>query len=474
MKKYLALVLGVLFTLGFAVSAFAIHAEIPAETQAVVAKGATQIKLGGELRFRGEIKNNTDLDENSGVGENTDTSSAYDGRVRIRVQADVSKNTQGVIHLEGGNGLTGDTYTWGSGSTGTIADSGTATKGTSSFSEGKGYYGFGNGKRGDINILEAWIQHKFTSIPVGIKVGHMPLALGNKLFFDHSKFGDDAIVVFANPTKELHVALLTAKFLEGSSTSADDADAYVGLFVYSPSKGTSISGDVTMVDDKRFGGDLDPNDNGVHLYNYGLRADTAVGGLGIKADLELQGGKVKRETSEEKFKGFAYLVGLSYKVDPVKLSLDYAYGSGDDNSSDDKGKTFVNALGGSQHYTYVYEYRAASATSSNTSSNTGTGLANTQYIRLGVNGDLTKDLNLNVNLYRLRAVKAAVAAGYNYRAGTSKNIGSELDAKITYKLDKNLVYFVEGGYLWTGKFYDSATVAADDAYAVRHGITLNF
>ena len=449
MKKYLALVLGVLFTLGFAVSAFAIHAEIPAETQAVVAKGATNITLGGELRFRGEIKNNTDVDANNGATENTDTSSAYDGRVRIRVQADVSKNTQGVIHLEGGNGLTGDTYTWGSGSTGTIADSGTATKGTSSFSEGKGYYGFGNGKRGDINILEAWIQHKFTSIPVGIKVGHMPLALGNKLFFDHSKFGDDAILVFVDPVKELEIALLTIKINEANNTNGlhnnDDADAYVGLFVYSPSKGTSISGDVTMVDDKRFDGALGPNDNEVHLYNYGLRADTAVGGLGIKADLELQGGKVKGDTFEEKFKGFAYLVGLSYKVDPVKLSLDYAYGSGDDNSSDDKGKTFVNALGGSQHYTYVYEYRAASATSSNTSSNTGTGLANTQYIRLGVNGDLTKDLNLDVNLYRLRAVKAAVAAGYDYRAGTSKNIGSELDAKITYKLDKNLVYFVEGG-----------------------------
>jgi len=118
----------------------------------------------------------------------------------------------------------------------------------------------------------------------------------------------------------------------------------------------------------------------------------------------------------------------------------------------------------------LYDSRATNATGSQTQR----GIANTQYIRLGANGNLTKDLNLDVNLYRLRAVKAAVAAGYDYRAGTSKNIGSELDAKITYKLDKNLVYFVEGGYLWTGKFYDSATVAADDAYAVRHGITLNF
>ncbi|MDP3260151.1 MAG: hypothetical protein Q8M34_06160, partial [Thermodesulfovibrionales bacterium] len=70
MKKYLALVLGVLFTLGFAASAFAIHAEIPAETQAVVAKGTSQITLGGELRFRGELRNNTDLDKASGASEN--------------------------------------------------------------------------------------------------------------------------------------------------------------------------------------------------------------------------------------------------------------------------------------------------------------------------------------------------------------------------------------------------------------------
>ena len=75
MKKYLALVLGVLFTLGFAASAFAIHAEIPAETQAVVAKGSTQITMGGELRFRGELRNNTDLDKASGASENADTTS---------------------------------------------------------------------------------------------------------------------------------------------------------------------------------------------------------------------------------------------------------------------------------------------------------------------------------------------------------------------------------------------------------------
>ena len=53
MKKILAIILGTILVLGFAASAFAIHAEIPSETQSVVAKGSTQITLGGELRARG-------------------------------------------------------------------------------------------------------------------------------------------------------------------------------------------------------------------------------------------------------------------------------------------------------------------------------------------------------------------------------------------------------------------------------------
>src|SRR4030042_2228903 len=58
LKKYLALILGVLFVLSFAASAFAIHAEIPSETQAAVAKGSTQITLGGEIRVRGWYRDN--------------------------------------------------------------------------------------------------------------------------------------------------------------------------------------------------------------------------------------------------------------------------------------------------------------------------------------------------------------------------------------------------------------------------------
>src|SRR4030066_2142394 len=83
LKKYLALILGVLFVLSFAASAFAIHAEIPAETQAIVAKGSTQITLGGELRTRGWYRDNLE----GGLGVSTQSQAWWDQRVRLNIEA---------------------------------------------------------------------------------------------------------------------------------------------------------------------------------------------------------------------------------------------------------------------------------------------------------------------------------------------------------------------------------------------------
>src|SRR4030067_673405 len=136
MKKSFLIILSMLLVLGFAATVFAIHAEIPAETQSVVAKGTSQITLGGSIRFRGGTKE--DMDFNSDVA---DTSSSYDSRVRLSLDAQVSPKTVGRIQLESGDADTTDVYGWGA-----------------SGSDGEGTYGKGNGKRGDMRILEAWIQ----------------------------------------------------------------------------------------------------------------------------------------------------------------------------------------------------------------------------------------------------------------------------------------------------------------------------
>lgn len=465
MKKYLAVILGMLFVFGLTATAFAIHAEIPSETQSVVAKGTTQVKLDGQFRSRGEYRQNvSDFDDDKG-----DHNAAYDSRIQIGVEAQVTPNTTGYVKIEVGGSSSSNNYNWGASSAGA-----------------KGIYTAGETKQGAFNIIEGWILHKgsgLIGIPAGIKVGHMPLSLGNQLFFKHTIFGDDAIVLFMDPTKELHIAALTAKLSEGTTTVNDDANAYVGLFVYK-TKDFNVSGDVTYVNDQANGLSsataIVTAAKGTTLWNYGLRGDVTVAGLGIKADIEMQGGESKWDSGvrnstqtaagDIKHKGYAYLVGLSYKLDPVKLSLDYAYGSGDDNSTDTSNKTFVTALSDTNNYTYVYDYRAKAATGS-----TQTGIANTQYIKLGASAGLTKDLTAALDLYVLNAAKKkAITLGTATTKGDSKKIGTEVDVNIKYNVDKNLVYYVEGGYLFAGAFYDTAAKGADNAYAIRNGLALSF
>ena len=473
MKRYLALVAGLIFVLGFTAVAFAIHAEIPADTQAVVAKGTTQITLGGEIRARGEYRetdmNNdqrVDQDNNGQIGNRRDEDgSYYDARVRLSVDAQVTPNTKGFIQVEAGNGPTADNYGWG------YEGEDKQYKGA------KGIYNQGNAKKGQFNLLQAWILHKgegLLGVPAGVKVGHMPLALGNKLFFDHTKFGDDAIVFFVDPTKELHIGLLTAKFREGQTGLSDDANAYVALFTYK-GQGFNLSGDITYVDDQsntssgpRFD---DLNDNGkqdpgepylntdIHFWNFGLRGDIKLDPVTIRADVELQTGKiVNTGGAEPKFKGYAFLVGADMKVDPVTLTAEFAYGSGDNDPKDDKEKAFVTSLGADVHFTYIYEYSTQNACGKPFG-----GLCNTMYVKLGASAKPVKDLTASLNLFWLRANKVP--------AGGDKDIGIEIDPKIVYKIDKNLSYWVEGGYLMAGDFWGPN---ADDAYAIRHGIMLSF
>ncbi len=467
--------MGVVFVLGFAATAFAIHAEIPAETQATVAKGSTQVTIGGDIRIRGEMQQNTsDFDDNRGDHKNF-----YDQRIRLDVNAKVSPNTQGLIQIEAGGDPTASNvggssvWTWGNPGPNQI---------------NTGVYHEGENKRGDLRILQAWIMHTgsgILGIPAGVKVGHMPLSLGNALFFDHTLFGDDAVVFFADPTKELHVGVLTIKLREGSTILNDDSTAYVGLFNYR-TKEFGISGDVTYVDDQnRFGqaspggiGATLPPPNGVdaHLWNFGLRGDVNVSGFTFKVDGEIQTGKITDTgASDIDFKGYAFLAGVSYKFEPVKLTLEYAYGSGPDSDPNStKFKMFVTAL--SQTYyssnvnTYIYNYRTVTAAGSQFA-----GIANTQYVKLNADANIAKDLRLELEADWLRAAKDnVVTIGGVHTLGDSKDIGVELDGRITYSFDRNIKYWVEGGYLFAGNFWKTAVKSPDDVYAIRHGIQLSF
>lgn len=430
LKKFLAIILGAIFVLSFAASAFAIHAEIPAETQAVVAKGATQISIDGEIRTRGWYINNiVDAKGNkaiNGLPGEGGSSSWYDQRVRLSVDAKVTPNVEGFIQLESGNEIngtaaaSGDRYIWGN------FDS----------------------KPADIKILQDWIMYTgqgLLGFPAGIKIGHMPLALGEQQFFANTKFGDDAIVFFMDPIKELHIGLLTIKFLENTRTSnTDDLDGYVGLAVYKWDPKNTVGINFTY---------LNQSSSGMKESDLGLHANGDISGLTYKAEADFQFGD---KASGTKAKGYGLMLGLGYKIDPVKIRASAAYGSGDSDGSGEK--KFDTFLSNEQHYTLIYEYNVISA-----AGGISTGISNTTYFNLGVDVAPMKDLTASVDGYIIRASKTI--------GDQSKTVGWEADAKVVYNVARNLNYQVDAGYFKAGDFYGPADKGVT---VLRHMITLSF
>jgi hypothetical protein len=430
LKKIFAILLAALFVLSFAASAFAIHAEIPSETQAVVGAGTTQITLGGELRVRGWYLDNIDSLDATPV--KSSSAAWYDERVRLSLDAKVSPNVEGMVQLETSDtgataGLHNDSYVWGN------FDS----------------------KPGTLSILQAWIMYSgsgLLGVPAGIKIGHMPLALGQGIWFDHTKYGDDAIVLFALPTKQLETDLLTIKFSEGGDIFYNNGniDGYVGIVTYKVDDKNTVGVNYTY---------LNQPYSRLSLQNLELTGNGNISGLGYKFSGDVQFGKVGGDVDA---RGWALMAGLNYQLDPVNLRAMFAYGSGQ-TSTDTKHKEFVTFLGDDQHYTLVYDYNVATAASSH---GLDTGLSNTTVYNLGFDVNPVKDLKASVDGYILRASKTD--------SGISKSIGWELDAKIAYDIAKNLTYEVDGGYLHAGDFYKDQLSDVKNPVVLMHKLTLSF
>ncbi len=483
MKKLFIIGLSMLMLIGLTASAF-----------------ATDITLSGEITVRGEYNaNTTDYDESRG-----DVGKWYDEKVGLRVDAKVTPRTSGVIQLEtdGANGYANQVN---------VDEWGQNASSATGWAEG-------NTVTDIISIREAYIHHTgsgLLGIPSGMKVGRMSIKLGRGLFLDHSLFGDQGIVLYANPIKGMQISFTTLKLDEntiiGGSTAAtpqsDDTDSYTLGFSNSVS-GVNFSTDLTYAEDQDFTSYASVTGRQVtsplHLWNLGVRADATVGIANLYGDTEFQYGKARNNYLERNagvrddrtYKGFAVLLGAVVDVKPARLNFEFAYGTGDKRDysvtnandgtatfdSEADNEAFQTTLGADQqHYTYVYEDRVPAATGARS-----TGLTNTMYLKAGAETDISPDLNVGGSIYYLRATNNTNVGGAMTSAGlreTSKDLGWEFDGDLTYKLDTNLVYFVQAGYMFTGNAYDiddntsavnGVNKQADNAYVLRHGISLLF
>jgi hypothetical protein len=471
-----------LLALAFAANSFAIQAEIPADTTAVVAKGKTQVTIGGDLRYRGIYQQNTgDFNSklNDGVKPNDNWAGknerlTYDYRYRLDIKAQVTPNTIGFIRLEGSGGATDD-----NGDVGQGEERGNG-----------GTFRYGDQKASNVMISQAWMQHKgsgLLGIPAYIKVGHQPITVGAGIFYKHTQHGDDAIVAGITPVKGLDMSILTVKLQEWCESCADDQDLYGFMLSYAPNKDLKVGFDVSWLQSQH-GADMGNGnafDSESNLWNFGVNVKANVSGFKLYATGDFQTGSQDTRIfggNELKYRGWAVTAGASYKFNPVNVGLDFGYGSGD-KSRNNTQSTFLTSQANEVHYTFVYDYLTRNAAGQRTG-----GLQNTVFGKIFADADVLKNLKLAGSVTVLGAAKKSYGFGYAYDNGTlegirtsSGYIGTEIDATLTYQIDKGLKYFVEAGYLFAGDFWKNPCIVnnhgsskVNDPWAVRHGIQLSF
>jgi hypothetical protein len=460
-KKLLSVVLASLMVLGLAATAFAIHAEIPAETQAVVSAANIQITLGGELRTRGWWRSNLA----GGLGQDTNDAAWWDERVRLSLDAVVAPGVEGFVQLETTSGDAGDKYVWGHGQTPPPGSNGV---------------GGTNAKpNGSIDVLQAWIVYSGQGLfgfNSGLKIGHMPLKLAYGQFFDNTQYGDDALVLFMSPVKGLEIAALTFKGSEGSiADNTDDLDAYVGLMTYKWDERNTVGINYTY---------LNSSDLDLKMQNLSLHADGGFGAFGYKIAGDIQFGSIF-DNPDADFGGYAISGYANYDFNsmnvPINLRGSIVYGSGDGDAGDSDLDEFLPFVGNIQNYSFIYEYQHRTTAGANGGFNSpapadghAAGVANTTYVNLGLDWNATKDLMFAADVYGFWASKTGFfedVTGHD----VSSNAGWEIDAKMKYKLAKNLTYQIDAGYFKPGGFYEDAyDVDTKGVTALRHTLTLSF
>ncbi len=434
--------------------------KLPSET-AAVASDETKIKISGEIRFRHRYEHDakyqledSKLDE-AGIAttgsETNDHRSWFDTRVRLQLEAQVSEFVKGVVELQTGTNNT-ENLVWGNN-----GNNGEAT----------GLYKEGNFATGEFWIRQAWVG--YDRYGYGLKVGHQLVKLGGGQYLDHSKFGDDAILIYAQPTKYALFGFLYSRFTENDQFRSDNTNFYVGLASYKGSN-YSVSGDISYLDDQE---PLNTAYENQHIWNIGVQGDVKLNPVTFRGDFEAQQGEVDLITpradgdEDMDIDAYAGLLGIDWQVGPSKITVEGAIGTGDDDANDDDLETYITSLSTDPHYTYVYEYRLKTAAGV-----TNSGLSNTGYVKFGAETDLMpKILKGQLNLFWLRAVEEVAL---NNGSDVSHELGWEIDGKLTYNFAKNLNYFIEGGFMFVGDAYEYPVAGKDDAYYVANGIMLKF
>jgi len=430
-----------------------------------VAASAAGIEMEGVVRVRG-------LSEQRMI-ENQASVNVYDEQVRLGMKSKPSDNLTGYILLETGS-ANSDTYTWGQETT------------TSSSTLFRG----GTNGNNTLSLIQAWLDYKPTST-IGIKVGHQPVAPGTQQFVNHAASGDDAIFVNWDPTKSTHAHVAIVKLQENTvNDNTDDIDAYALVATHKISDAFKVGTNIVHVK----GGaedDAAATFPGLAMTNVGVDTTFKMGNLTLMGDVNVQFGTIQdmgTAASEIDANGYAFQLGVDYKIASSNIGLLFAQGSGVD-PDDPKGleSAFVNFIGDSPWTVYMPGYRKVTPGSFQAAigqtDGSNSGLSNLTIYQINAKTATTcpitgKKLNVRGSLSYMQTTEDVIST----TGAREDEVGTELDIVAAWALTSNLTYQIEAAYLWTGDVYKNTGATAgsnaganpEDAYFLRHGITMKF
>ena len=219
------------------------------------------------------------------------------------------------------------------------------------------------------------------------------------------------------------------------------------------------------------------------LYNLGVNLNAKLGILGLKIEADMQAGRaqgadlitVPVPSGNAKFKGNQVVIQGNVGLDPVTVNFTLARGTGAKIRPERCQPVSSTSWTSIPHYTFLYEYKLKTAAGA-----TSTGFTNTTAAGVGVSAAATKSLTVGADLWLLRATQAVALNGATVGGlpATSRELGTEVDVKVNWKMYDNLAWNWTLGLLKPGEAYDSmvngAAASADDVMGIQGVLAFKF
>ena len=330
------------------------------------------------------------------------------------------------------------------------------------FVEGQWYGRWGGiDKRSAIDLYQGYIEwEKILGSPVSLKGGRQEFLYGSAFLIGTNDFYNglswDGVKASLNPFEPLNIDILGAKMVK---LNPGDPDIYLaGLYTtYKIHKEGSLEGYLFY----NKGGfpfshrEFVLPDAGQKWFTLGTRFTGKVGGFDYELEPQFQWGKVKKVTADGRDLVRAYGghldLGYTFKLPwEPRLFGAFAYGSGDNNPFDGRYREFHGSV---FNDSYLYGEMNVIADQSGVTVNDvhASGL---QIWVAGISVNPLSKLNVTLRAHRFLANKVP--------SRFSKDIGTELDLPISYKLTKGISFIVGLCKFYTGRFFRQASGSKRD------------